>query len=157
MHCWAAIRYNFKSDIIFYNVPGNNNGKMTQQVYIEQILDPIVKPWIEAGHDFALEEDGDSGHGPARNGNIVRKWKQQCGLESYFNCASSPDLAPIENCWQPPKQHLRKYPHWDDTTTKELIYEGWANVTQEFINKRVLSMPDRLQAVIDSNGRMTGY
>jgi hypothetical protein len=48
---------------------------MTQRVYIDSILDSIVKPWIQAGHDFALEEDGDSGHGPARNGNIVRQWK----------------------------------------------------------------------------------
>jgi hypothetical protein len=156
-HCWAAIGFDFKSDIYFYNVPGNSNGKMTQRVYIDSILDPIVKPWIQAGHDFALEEDGDSGHGPARNGNIVRQWKTQNGLESYFNCASSPDLAPIENCWLPPKQHLRKYPHWDDTTTIELINEGWALVSQDYINKRVLSMPERFKAVIEANRNMTGF
>jgi transposase len=136
MHCWAAIGFDFKSDIYFYTVPGNTNGKMTQSVYINQILEPIVKPWIEAGHDFALEEDGDSGHGPAHNNNIVRKWKETHGLEYYFNCASSPDLSPIENCWQPAKQHLRKFPHWDDATTIELIREGWDRVSQEFINKR---------------------
>ena len=28
---------------------------------------------------------------------------------------------------------------------------------QEFINERVDSMPERLQAVIDDNGQMTGY
>jgi hypothetical protein len=60
-HCWAAIGYNFKSDIYFYNVPGNTNGKMSQQVYISQILEPIVKPWIDRGDKFVLEEDGDSG------------------------------------------------------------------------------------------------
>jgi hypothetical protein len=130
---------------------------MTQRVYINSILDPVVKPWILAGHDFALEEDGDSGHGPAHNGNIVRQWKTQNGLESYFNCASSPDLAPIENCWLPPKQHLRKYPYWDDATTIELIKEGWALVSQEYINERVLSMPERFKAVIEANGNMTGF
>lgn len=62
---------NFKSDMTFYRVPGNTNGKMSQQVYIDQILEPIVKPWLMAGHDFALEEDGDSGHGPSKH-NIVR-------------------------------------------------------------------------------------
>lgn len=51
-HCWAAVGHNFKSDIYFYNVPGNTNGKMSQQVYIDQILEPIVKPWIKAHHDF---------------------------------------------------------------------------------------------------------
>jgi hypothetical protein len=156
-HCWAAVGYDFKSDIYFYTVPGNTNGKMTQQVYIEQILEPIVKPWIEAGHDFALEEDGDSGHGPAHNGNIIRKWKEEHGLEYYFNCSSSPDLSPIENCWLIPKQWLRKWPHWDDTTTQELILEGWKELSQEHINKLVLTMPARLQAVIDSEGKMTGF
>ena len=28
-HCWAAIGYNFKSPIYFYDVPGNTNGKMS--------------------------------------------------------------------------------------------------------------------------------
>ena len=114
-HCWAAMGHDFKSDIHFYEVLGNTNGKMSQRVYIDQILQPVVKPWIEAHHDFVLEEDGDSGHGPGKS-NIVRTWKESNGLEFYFNCHSSPDLAPIENCWQPVKQHLHKYPHWDDNT-----------------------------------------
>ena len=58
--------YNFKSDIIFYDVPGNKNGKLTHQVYIDSILEPVVKFWITAGEDFVLEEDGDSGHGPSK-------------------------------------------------------------------------------------------
>lgn len=58
-----VIGYNFKSDITFYEVPGNSNGKMTHQVYIDSILEPVVKPWLERGDDFVLEEDGDSGHG----------------------------------------------------------------------------------------------
>lgn len=93
---------------------------MKQEVYINQILEPVVKPWLEADHDFVLEEDNDSGHGPGKS-NIVRTWKEKNGLEHYFNCAHSPDLAPIENCWQIPKAYTRKYPHWDDETLKELI------------------------------------
>lgn len=43
-HFWAAVGHNFKSKIYFYEVPGNTNGKMSQQVYTDQILEPIVKP-----------------------------------------------------------------------------------------------------------------
>ncbi len=103
-----------------------------------------------------LEEDGDSGHGPSKN-NLVQDWKKEHKLQSYFNCASLPDLAPIENCWQTSKEYLRKYPHWNDSATKELILEGWAKVNQKFIDKCILSMPKRLQAVIDAEGKMTGY
>lgn len=48
---------------------------MSQQAYIDQILEPIVKPWIDK-QDFVIEEDGDSGHGPGKS-NIVRTWKQE--------------------------------------------------------------------------------
>lgn len=52
MHCWAAIGYNFKLELIFYNVPGNSNGNITHQVYIDSILDSVVKPWLDRGDDF---------------------------------------------------------------------------------------------------------
>ncbi|KAF1978872.1 hypothetical protein BU23DRAFT_448526, partial [Bimuria novae-zelandiae CBS 107.79] len=109
-HSWAAVGYNFKSNLHFYNVPGNRNGKMSLQAYRDQILEPIVKPWIDHGDDFVLKEDGDSGHGTGKS-NIVRTWKRTHKLESYFNCHSSPDLSPIDNCWLPPKQYLKRFPH----------------------------------------------
>lgn len=149
IHCWAAVGYNFKSDIYFYDVPGNKNGKMPHQVYIDSILEPIVRPWLEDKQDFVLEEDGDSGHGTSRK-NPVRSWKEENGLESYFNCAQSPDLSVIENCWAIPKMYTRKYPHWDDDTLKELI-KGWAQVSQEFINSKVQEIPKRLRDVIVTN------
>ena len=155
-HCWAAVGWNFKSDIIFYTISTNTNGKMSMREYIDQILEPVVKSWILQGDDFVLEEDNDSGHSTGKK-SIACSWKKTNNLESYFNYASSPDLAPIENCWSPPKQYIRKFPHWDEARTTELIKEGWASFEQIFINERVNSMPDRLRAVIESGGVMTGY
>ena len=128
-HVWAAVGQDFKSDLTFYDVPGNTNGKMPLAVYRDKILEPVVKPWILQARNglidpFVFEEDGDTGHGTGKN-NIVRSWKAENKLDSYFNCPSSPDLSPIEKCWQAPKQYLRRIPHWDDDTTKELIVEGW--------------------------------
>jgi len=71
LHSWAAVGHGFKSDLYFYKVASNKNGKISLQVYKNQILKPIVKPWLERGDDFVLEENNDSGHrtGPK---NIVR-------------------------------------------------------------------------------------
>jgi hypothetical protein len=77
-HAWGAVGHNFKSDIALYEVSGNTNGKMSQRVYIDQILNLIVKPWLDRDDDFCLEEDGDSGHGTSKS-NIVRTWKQETG------------------------------------------------------------------------------
>jgi hypothetical protein len=156
LHSWAAVGWEFKSPLYFYNIASNQNGKMTQDAYINQILNPIVLPWLKRGDNFILEEDNDSGHGPGRS-NPVRTWKNTYGLQTYFNCHDSPDLSVIENCWQPPKQYLKKFPHFDEQDTRELALEGWDLIQQQFINDRVRSMPERLQAVIDMEGRMTGY
>ncbi|KAF2026267.1 hypothetical protein EK21DRAFT_115950 [Setomelanomma holmii] len=156
VHAWAAIGHKFKSDLTFYEIKSNTNSKMTQPVYIDQIFEPVVKPWLERGDDFVLEEDGDSGYGLGKS-NVVRKWKQDNKLEHHFNCHSSPDFAPIENCWQPPKQYVKKFPHWDENNTRELALEGWEKVTQKLINERVETMPQRLKDCIGMEGQMTGW
>ncbi|KAF2194324.1 hypothetical protein K469DRAFT_727625 [Zopfia rhizophila CBS 207.26] len=107
-HCGDSVGYDFKSDLTFYTISSNSNGKMTQRAYIDK--------------RFILEEDGDSGHGPGKS-NIGRTWKQKHDLKHYFNCPSSPDLSPIENCWQPPKQY----------DTRELALEGWERVSQSLL------------------------
>lgn len=138
-HAWAAVGYNFKSPLVWYEIPSNTNGKMTQLVYRDQILEAVVRPWLQAGQQFVLEEDGDSGHGPEKE-NLVRKWKEENGLKLYFNYHDSPDLSPIENCWQAPKQNVNKYPHWDDYTVRELMEKGWEDLRQETINAWIDSM-----------------
>ncbi|KJZ80118.1 hypothetical protein HIM_00832 [Hirsutella minnesotensis 3608] len=98
LHAWACVGYDFKSPLIWYEVSSNSNGKMSQKVYLEKILKGYIGPeLLEKGVSFILEEDGDSGHGPGKN-NPVRTWKEEHGLKYFFNCASSPDLSPIENC-----------------------------------------------------------
>src|SRR5438876_9879461 len=61
VHCWSSVGWNHKSDLIRFFTP-NSVGKMSQQVYIEQILKPVVQPWIKEGRDFILLDDNDSGH-----------------------------------------------------------------------------------------------
>lgn len=151
--CWAQfqVRHSLLRGIWEYKWQNEPAG-----VYTNKLLEPTVKPWLQAHQDFVLEEDGNSGHGPGKR-NIVRTWKEQNDLEPYLNCHNSPDLAPVENCWQLVIQTLCKYPHWDDATTKGLIYEGWTHVTLKFIKEKVASMPERLQAVQDGERKMTGY
>jgi hypothetical protein len=114
-HAWAAVGHNFKSPLIWYDIPSNKNGKMTAQGYVDNILAPVVKPWIQSHSPFVLEEDRDSGHGVGKGNTaatmLVKEWKQNNSLKSYFNCSGSPDFAPIENAWQPCKQYVRKFPH----------------------------------------------
>ncbi|KAF1809503.1 hypothetical protein P152DRAFT_461448 [Eremomyces bilateralis CBS 781.70] len=162
VHAWAAVGYNFKGPLVFYNIPPNNTGKMSQEVYLNEILKPIVRPWIANHEYFVLEEDQDSGHAPPRSTktkpSAVSQWKKDVGLQSYFNCAGSPDLAIIEDCFQPLKQYIRKFRHWEPDETRQLAQETWyETLDQEWINKRILTMPDRLRKVIESEGQLIAF
>ncbi|KJZ69604.1 hypothetical protein HIM_10992 [Hirsutella minnesotensis 3608] len=85
LHAWACIGYNFKSPLVWYEVSTNTNGKMSQKVYLEKVLEGYVKPeLLEKGVSFILEEDGDSGHGPGKN-NPVRAWKEKHGLRGRLD------------------------------------------------------------------------
>ena len=61
--------WNFKSDLIFYTVPMNENGKMSGRVYVDAILESVIKKWLENGEDFVLKEDEDSGHNHTKGKN----------------------------------------------------------------------------------------
>jgi len=39
---WAAVGYNFKSKLYFYKVSMNINGKMSMQIYRDEILKGVV-------------------------------------------------------------------------------------------------------------------
>ncbi len=106
-HCWARLRYSFKSDIIFYEMLENTKGKMSLQVYMDQILKQVIQFRLMKKPGFALEKDSDSWYSKTKNRNFKRLWKQNNNMEFFFKFAPSPYLSPIENCWQPPKQHLK--------------------------------------------------
>jgi hypothetical protein len=80
-HIWAAVGYDFKSDLTFYNTPGNRNGKLSLAVYRDQILELGAGSWLRGSNmsDFVLEEDNDSGHGGGSSTNIVANWKRKNG------------------------------------------------------------------------------
>ena len=109
-----------------------------------------------------LEQDGASGHGGsegemAPKHNIVAKWFRKNGVQVFYDCHNSPDLAPTENGWQGPNQYASKQPHWDGISLKELLQEGWDAISQEFINEQIDSMPQRLHELQALKGRMTAW
>lgn len=65
LHAWAAVGVGlgFKSQLVWYDIPTNTNGKMTAKCYRDEILEPIVKLWLQQA-DFVLEEDRDSSRYP---------------------------------------------------------------------------------------------
>jgi hypothetical protein len=114
---------------------------MTMATYQEQILEPVVLPWLKRGDRFVLEDDGASCNRLAWNDNGLRGRKKNHGLKYHVNMAGSPDLTPIEKAWETPKAHLKEHAIWDEDTLREAAEEGWEAVTESSINGWVHSMP----------------
>jgi len=153
-HVWAAIGYNFKSKLVFYE-SSSSNGKMTGKIYIDRVLSE-VQNWIDNGQKFILEEDQDSAHGVGKDSQ-VRKYKEQMGLQYFFNASGSPDLAPIENIWRAQKQKINDIDHFSDDALVEAIYRAWAEIDQGAINRYVDSMVRRMDSLHHRNGDITEF
>ncbi len=158
-HCWAMIGWDYKSDLAFYDVPGNKHGAMLHKVYVDSILYPHVLPALERNENFVLEEEGDFGHGSADRSNIVRQWKAKHGLKHFFNPPKSPDLSVIESCSRPLKLFFEsEQPHSDEESARKAVIKGWRTVvSQEFINDLVQGYPTRLHDVLRLEGKPTDH
>lgn len=64
-------RHNFRLDIILYNIPNNINGKILFQLYINQIMKPVIKLMLFKKKNFILKEDNNSKQSKAENNNII--------------------------------------------------------------------------------------
>ncbi|VVT53887.1 uncharacterized protein SAPINGB_P003800 [Magnusiomyces paraingens] len=98
--------------------------------------------------------------------NWLREWAEQNGVTLVDLPPYSPDLNPIENIWKLLKEEICKrfpelslLPQNNQSLNKlcEAAVEVWEDFHQDLINKLVLSMPRRLQAVVDANGWYTKY
>ena len=132
---------------------------MTSKVYVE-ILKAMIKPQLDAGKDFILEEDGDTSHGgdKAAKTNIARIWKEDHPkLEHYTNAPHSPDLAPVERMWLFMEEKVNAQDHFDEATLMRLCEEAWESIPQATIDRICGEWYDGLIKVIWRGGKMSGY
>jgi len=164
--CWAAIGYNFKSQLYFVRMDGQGKG-FTQKKYEQQILRGPLQGIFEERHSqgFFCVEDGSRVHGlkdTKRNGALCNSARIECHIRTLLDWpGNSPDLNPIENVWRILKQKLRnRNPHggWSLEELKAALVDIWDNeITVEDFNKFIDSMPQRIRKVISRKGAQTPY
>lgn len=81
-HCWAAVGWIFKSELVFYEVPGNRNGKMSQRVSLTLFLSRLWNlGW--SGRRSCVGRGWRFGAWVGKN-SIVRDWKNEHNLKCCF-------------------------------------------------------------------------
>ncbi len=94
---------------------------------------------------------------PKHTAKKVLKYIQDCDIALLDWPSQSPDLNPIENLWQQLnlETKMRKSNSKNDLLAR--LQDAWAKIDKDVLEKLVLSMLQRCQAVIDSNGFPTKY
>ena len=162
--CWAAIGYNFKSELYFVNTEGQGKG-FTQRKYAEQILQGLLKEIFKDRHDFFCVEDGSRIHSlkdTRGNQGLCNAIRLECFINTLLDWPpSSPDLNPIENLWRILKQKIRnRNPHrgWSLIQLKEALLDIWEHeITVQDFNKFIDSIPARIIKVLARKGAQTPY
>jgi hypothetical protein len=99
VHAWGAIRYNYKSPLLFLN-GSSKNGAFTQKDYLAQVLSPYIEPILNDfgthTHAIGLEplfmEDGNSAHGHRSEDNCYAIYRTKNGIILMPHPSTSPDM-----------------------------------------------------------------
>ena len=129
---------------------------MSQEFYAREIL-PIHIREIKAleeryHHSFWLQEDNDPSHGNRSTNNLCACLKRDADILILVHPAQSPDLNPIEACWQIMKQRLRGGIWKTVAEFKAAIQAAWDSITIKEIRKRIREMPKRCKKVQQLEG-----
>ena len=128
---------------------------MTQKYYTERLLPVYIKAIHKARlqdtQDWLLQEDGDPSHGLRKPG-LAQRLKDSNWIPNLVHPPQSPDLNPMEACWNILKQRVR-YKVW--TSIEELknaLQEEWSKITMAEVCRRISEMPNRCKLVLESGG-----
>jgi hypothetical protein len=143
------------------SLPGPPRGNAMTQAYYTARLLPIYATEIHShrihyGFDCILQQDNDPSHGTRSDNNVVKRFQMDNWIPIFLHPPQSPDLNPIEACWNILKQRVRRRYfdwHYDGLEAlKRVILEEWDKITMDEIRARIAEMPMRYNEIIKRDG-----
>ena len=115
---------------------------------------PSINSMFPTGLEWICQQDGARCH----TSRSTRDWLSEQGLETLDPWpANSPDLNIIENVWALLKERVYRRGFRTQQGLLRVVKDEWEKIELDEIRKLVLSMPNRLQQVLDRNGGYTDY
>jgi hypothetical protein len=135
-------------------------GSINEESYQEHTV-PIIHEWLlinkDSNVDLDLMQDNAAGHAS----KSTRKCLEILGIPVIFWPAFSPDLNPIEMCWNWMKDYIEdKWGLEEKPLYRKLrgyVKEAWEALPEEYMRELLASMRARCLAVIEANGMHTMY
>lgn len=146
---WGAMSWNGVGVLHFCE------GKMNGTKYLDLLKTtlPKTKQKLDLPDNFILLQD----NAPCHTAKIVEEYLILNSIEKAQHPPQSPDLNPIEHLWSYMGKELQKSPSRSVQDLKENLLKIWNEIPVAFVQKLILSMPERLHSVIKSKGSSTKY
>ena len=148
---WAGICLGSRTDL--YILPP---GGITGLRYRNEVLEPIVRPFAAAmGDGFVFMQDNARPH----TARVSMDFLEEEGIDVMDWPACSPDLNPIEHCWDIVGRRVRGRAHPPRTVydLRAALVEEWANIPQNDIDRLITSKPNRCNECVNARGGHTRY
>ncbi|GFW76249.1 transposable element Tcb2 transposase [Trichonephila clavipes] len=132
------------------------DGPLTARRYRDEILRPIVVPYVVAiGDDFILMDNNCRPH----RANLVEDFFFEEGIVRMEGPACSPDMNPIEHVWDTLGRRVagRQTPPQFIQELERALLEEWNRIPQLVINSIIDSMPQRCSKLLPVRGNHTPY
>ena len=148
---WGGIAYGYRTPFVV--IDGNLNAQNTGKTF----LGPHVVPLLQTHNVITtLQQDNATSHVARVNLEYLRNHNVDF-IDDWPS--KSPDLNPIKHLWDNLDRRVRRRlnPPNNVNELRAALLEEWNNIPQADINKLVLSMRRRCQAVSIAHGGHTRY
>jgi DDE superfamily endonuclease/transposase len=134
-----------------HRINGILDGKKYKQILIHHMVPSAKK--LFGNCEFYFQQDNDPKHTSSEVANYLENKK----VNVLTWPPQSPDLNPIENLWKELNFNAKNREPKNEDELFEILSKEWNQLTPEYLNSLVSSMPTRCQLVIDANGMPTKY
>lgn len=146
---WAAIGYNFKSNLIICHK--NVDAKEYRQIIKDSNMVETLNQ-IHGQGEWLFMQDGAKPH---TSKDTIKFLLKRMSLLSNWP-ANSPDMNPIEHLWAILKYRIREMQPKSIPELEAVLMEEWAKIDMNLINVLVRSFKKRILLVANQQGRQIG-
>lgn len=150
---WAGFSHRHKTDLVFLEYGGGRGRGFTAQRYVDQVLQPVVLPFLNVHPGTVLQQDNARPHAA----RLTQNFLTANNVQTLPWPALSPDMNPIEHVWDYLKRRIRTQNVHTVNQLRDAIAREWDQLPARFLTRLVTSMRRRCTELIRVNGGHTHY
>lgn len=137
-----------------HRVEGKMNARMYAQILEEDFLGTLRDKNLRL-EDVVLQQD----HDPKHKSKFVTNWLHYNDVKTLRWAPFSPDMNIIENAWDQLDDKIRARKPLPSNCEElwEALQEEWANLDMSYIDNLYDSLPRRVEALKEAQGKYTKY